>query len=114
MLNQKFNPPLSPWTNAAVEAVVKLTKRRGNSITRDSLFKEKTLSTYLTEVEVVLNNRPLTSVSDVTDLEPLTPNHFLNGRGNPNFRFSASNEADIDFRKQWNLVQAETSWFWKQ
>ena len=49
------------------------------------MFKEEALSTYLTEVEAVLNNRHLTSISDdVTDLEPLTPNHFLIGRGNPN------------------------------
>ena len=63
----------------------------------------------------MLNNRPLTSISDdVTDLEPLTPNHFLIGRGNPNFRFNTSNEAGIDLRKQWKSVQAVTSMFWKQ
>ena len=54
-----FSPPLSPWMNGAVEAVVKLTKRRLKAITRDRLFKEEALSTYLTEVEAVLNNRPL-------------------------------------------------------
>ena len=71
--------------NGAVAAVVKLTKRRLKAITWDRLFKEEALSTYLTEVEAVLNNRHLTSISDdVTDLEPLTPNHFLIGRGNPN------------------------------
>ena len=63
----------------------------------------------------MLNNRPLTSISDdVTDLEPLTPNHFLIGRGNPNFRFNTSNEAGIDLRKQWKSIQAVTSMFWKQ
>ena len=46
--------------NGAVEPVVKLTKRRLKAITRDRLFKEKAPSTYLTEVEAVLNNRPLT------------------------------------------------------
>ena len=46
--------------NGAVEPVVKLTKRRLKVITRDRLFKEKAPSTYLTEVEAVLNNRPLT------------------------------------------------------
>ena len=63
----------------------------------------------------MLNNRPLTSVSDdVTVLEPLTPNHFLIGRGNPNFRSNTLNEADIDLRKQWKSVQAASSVFWKQ
>ena len=48
-----FSPPLSPWMNGAIEAVVKLTKRRLKAITRDHLFKEETLSTYLAEVEAV-------------------------------------------------------------
>ena len=101
--------------NGAVEAVVKLTKRRLKAITHDRLFKEEALSTHLTEVEAVLNNRPLTSIGDdVTELEPLTPNHFLIGRGNPNFRFNTSNEADIDLRKDWKSVQAAISMFWKQ
>ena len=39
--------------NGAIEAVVKLTKRRLKAITRDHLFKEETLSTYLAEVEAV-------------------------------------------------------------
>ena len=55
-----FSSPLSPWMNGAVEAVVKLTKCRLKAITRDCLFKEDALSTYLTKVEAVLNNRPLT------------------------------------------------------
>ena len=87
-----FRPPLSPWMNGAVEAVVKLTKLRLKAITRDRLFKEEALSTYLKEVEAVVNNRPFTSISDdVTDLELLTPNHFLIGRGNLNVRFNTSN-----------------------
>ena len=48
-----FSPPLSPWMNGAVEAVVKFSKRRLKAVTRDRLFKEETLSTYLTEVEAV-------------------------------------------------------------
>ena len=84
--------------NGAGEAVVKSTKHRLKAITQDRLFKEQALSTYLPEVEAVLNNHPLTSISDdVTDLEPLTPNHFLIGRGNPNFRFNTANEAVLTF-----------------
>ena len=110
-----FSPPLSPWMNGAIEAVVKLTKRRLKAITRDHLFKEETLSTYLAEVEAVWNNRTVTLISDdVTDLEPLTPNHYPIGWGNPNFRSNTSNKGDIDLQKQWKSVQATTSMFWKQ
>ena len=116
MLNQKrIHNELIATKKPMDEAVIKLTKRRLKAITRDRLFKEEALSTYLTEVEAVLNNRSLTSISDdITDLEPLTPNHFLIGKGNPNFRFNTSNEADIDLRKQWKSVQAATSMLWKQ
>ena len=101
--------------NGAVEAIVKLTKRRLKAFTQDLLFKEEALSTYLTEAEAGSNNRPLTSFSyDVTDLEPRTPYHFVISRGNPNFRLNTSNEADINLRKQWTSVQAATSVFWKQ
>ena len=78
-----FSVPLSLWMNGAVEVILKLTKHRLKAVTRDRIFKEESLSTYLTEVEAVLNNHPLTLISDdIKDLEPLTPNHFLIGRGN--------------------------------
>ncbi|XP_065886661.1 uncharacterized protein [Dysidea avara] len=40
-----------------------------------------TLLTVVSEVEAMLNDRPLTHISDdITDLEPLTPAHLLHGR----------------------------------
>jgi hypothetical protein len=39
------------------------------------------LQTLVTQIEAVINDRPITYVScDVTDLEPLTPTHLLYGR----------------------------------
>ena len=65
-----FSSPLSPWMHGAAEAVVKLIKSSLKAITRDRLIKEEALSTYLAEVKAVLNNCPLTSISDgVTDLD---------------------------------------------
>ena len=41
------------------------------------------LETLLTEVEACLNSRPLTFVrDDIDNGHPLTPSHFLLGRGN--------------------------------
>ena len=101
--------------NGAVESVVKLTKRTLKAITNDRIFKEESLRTYLVEVESILNSRPLTSLSDdIEDLEPLTPNHFIIGKANPNIRFNLTNDTEINLRKQWKSVQAATSMFWKR
>ena len=49
------------------------------SIGRAKLSLDK-LATTLTEVEAVLNSRPLTYLSTDDLEEPLTPSHFLVGR----------------------------------
>ena len=42
---------------------------------------QNSLSTFITEIESVLNSRPLTSVTDdLNDYNVLTPNHFILGR----------------------------------
>lgn len=47
----------------------------------EHLVNEKTLTTFLTEVEKILNSRPITRVSsDPGDSEALTPNHILLSR----------------------------------
>jgi len=50
----------------------------------EHLVNEQTLTTFLTEIEKILNSRPITRVSsDPDDLEALTPNHILLLRPNP-------------------------------
>jgi len=43
-----------------------------------SRLDAESLSTYLCEVESIVNSRPITAVS--MDAEPLTPNHILTGK----------------------------------
>ena len=59
-INWNFSPPVSPWMNGAMEAIVKITKKHLNTITRNHLFNEETLHTYLTEIESIINGRSLT------------------------------------------------------
>ena len=71
--------------NGAMEAIVKITKKQLNTITRNHLFNEETLCTYLTDIESIINGRPLTPLSDdINNFDESMPNHFLTGTANPN------------------------------
>ena len=63
------------------EAAVKFLKRyMYRSIGRTKLFFED-FTTLLTQIEAILNSRPITSVSiDPNDAQALTSGHFLIGR----------------------------------
>ena len=62
--------------NGAMKAIVKITKKHLNTITRNHLFNDETLCTYLTEIESIINGRPLTHLSDdINYFEVLPPNH---------------------------------------
>ena len=106
-INWNFSPPVSPWMNGAMEAIVKITKKHLNTITRNHLFNEETLYTYLTEIESIINGRPLTLLSDeINDFEALTPNHFLTGTGNPNLLICpVEKPGDIIIKRKWKSVQ---------
>ena len=66
------------------------------------------------EVESMLNQRPLTYVSDdVNDCECLTPNHFFTGERN-NLSPTEISDQNVNLRKKWKVVQAASKIFWKQ
>ena len=74
----KFNPLSALWTAVAREAMVKKTKKELKSVVRDQVFAVEALSAFLTEVESIINSRPLTAASDdINDLELITPYHLL-------------------------------------
>ena len=62
------------------ESMVKSVKCSLKVIIRNKLFTEECLSRFLCEVESVLNQRPLTPISDdVNALKALTSSHFIIG-----------------------------------
>lgn len=71
-------PPYSPHVGGLWEAVVKSAKAHEKS-RHERLTFEK-LYTILVEIEACLNSKPITSLfSNPTDLQALTPDHFLIG-----------------------------------
>lgn len=76
----KFNPPLSPHMGGIWEANIKSVKTHLNKIIKDQILTYEEFNTILTQIEALLNSRPLCSLSsDPNDLTPLTPAHFLYG-----------------------------------
>ncbi|XP_078032623.1 uncharacterized protein LOC144467610 [Augochlora pura] len=73
-----FSPPRSPHFGGLWEAAVKSFKHHLVRTVGDTLLTYEQLNTYITQVEGILNSRPLTPISsDPNDLQSLTPAHFL-------------------------------------
>ena len=113
-IDWKFNPPSSPWMGRIWEALIKSVKRALKVVIQDRLFTDETLATLMCEVESILNQRPLTYVSDdVNDYECLTPNHFLIGECS-DFSPTEISDKSLNLRKKWKVVQAASQIFWKR
>ncbi|KYN50081.1 Pro-Pol polyprotein, partial [Cyphomyrmex costatus] len=75
-----FIPPYSPHMGGIWEAGIKSVKTHLRKILGEALLSFEEMYTILTQIEAVLNSRPLTPLStDPTDLQALTPGHFLIG-----------------------------------
>ena len=97
------------------ERLVQSAKKHLKAVVEDRLLSEFALQTLFTEVEFIMNNRPILAASDdPADLESLTPKHFLLQRkvtGLPPGVFVKGDHLD---KKQWRKVQYLTDVFWKR
>ena len=90
-------------------------KRALNFILENRPLDDEIFITVVAQVTGLLNSRPLTTMSeDITDPEPLTPNHLLLGRSNPNMPPDLFGGGDLSSRKRWRAAQALTQLFWER
>ncbi|GFX74945.1 integrase catalytic domain-containing protein [Trichonephila clavipes] len=80
-INWKFLPPRAPNFGGLWEAGAKSFKFHFKREAGNSKFTYEEFLTIMTQIEGILNSRPLTPLStDIDDLSVLTPAHFLIGR----------------------------------
>ena len=98
-----FTTPYCPHAGGVFERMVKAVKiTMGKMIGFHIMPSEEVFRTILAEVSALLNSRPLTCMTDsVTDLAPITPNHFL-GVGP---RHNVDLDTQIPFQERYNRLQ---------
>lgn len=76
-----FIPPFSSHFGGLCGAVVKRLQHHSKRITSKVALTFEELYTICTQIEALLNSRPLSPLSsNPNDLHPLTPAHFLSGK----------------------------------
>lgn len=77
-----FIPARSPHHGGLWESAIKSFKSHFKRVIGDTILTLEQMLTVITQIECILNSRPLVplSSSDPSDLQVLTPGHFLIGR----------------------------------
>ncbi len=109
-----FKPPAGSHHGGVWERMIRLVRRVLSSVLRRQLDDDG-LHTVFCEVEAILNDRPITKLSDdANDLEPLTPNHLLLLKGKPALPPGVFEPHDQYVRRRWRQVQYLPDLFWKR
>ena len=109
----RFNPPAASHQGGVWERVIRSVRKIMLALTdQQQQLTDEEFFTLAAEVERILNNRPLTSVSsDPTDLEALTPNSLLLCRLDDSIPLDVFMKAD-KYKRSWRFVNWLADQFW--
>ncbi|KAI4472461.1 hypothetical protein M0802_016801 [Mischocyttarus mexicanus] len=110
-----FNPPGAPHMGGKWEAAVKSIKYHLQRTISDTLFTFEDFSTFLAQVEAVLNSRPLSSLSeDPDDLSALTPGHFIRGEALTTIPEPSLTDISDSRLSHFQRIQERFQQFWRR
>ena len=108
-----FNPPAASHRGGSWERIVRSVKRTLAAIARVTMTDEM-FTTFLIEVERILNGRLITEVAaDSRDVEALTANALLKGYLKASLPMRVFTKAD-GYRKSWRLIGLLSDQFWSR
>ena len=101
-----FNPPAASHHGGAWERMIRSTRKILGSLAKEQTLDDESLQTLVCEAESIINDRPLTAISDdPKDLEPLTPNHLLLLRQEASLPPGVFERSQLYSRRRWLQVQ---------
>ncbi|GBN07343.1 hypothetical protein AVEN_96605-1 [Araneus ventricosus] len=110
-----FNPPATPHFGGLWEAGVKSLKGHLKRVVGNTILTHEEFFTIITQVEAVLNSRPLCPLSeDPNDDLALTPAHFLVGTSLTSLPEPHFKETPMNRLSRWELVQKLAQTFWSK
>ena len=109
-----FNPPTCSHQGGFYEAFFRLVRKLIRSISSEATLDEYDLLTLITEIERILNDRPITALpSSPEDLSAITPAMIVSG--------SVANSLPPDefiktdgYKKSWRKTQYLADLFWEK
>lgn len=115
-INWTFNVPLMPHANGLCERMVQSVKQPLRIILGNKTLTFDELNCILSEVEMIVNNRPLDVVNQ-DEMTPITPAELMYGKRldnliDPNFRNQT--QSKVDFTSMWKKRQLTLNSFWKR
>ena len=115
-IQRKRIPARSPNFGGIWETGVRSAKRLLKKTTNNLTFTCEEFDTILTQVEAVLNSRPIAPLETISEegLEALTPGHFLVGRALQSLPTDMASSNRVSSIKRWNLLRKLTQEFWQQ
>ncbi|XP_058816165.1 uncharacterized protein LOC131679452 [Topomyia yanbarensis] len=110
-----FNPPLAPHMGGSWERLIRTVKNNLMVVCSTKTPSDEVLRNLLTEIENIVNSRPLTHVPVDDDSGPaLTPNHFLLGSSNGTKPLVTADDSGIVLKQNWCASQILANMFWKR
>lgn len=108
-------PPHAPHLGGLWEGAVKSAKHHLTRVIGEQRLTFEELYTLLTQIESCLNSRPLSPLStDPTDLNPLTPGHFLIGTALTTLPSHDLRDLKVTRLNRYQLIQQMVQHFWQR
>ena len=111
----KFIPEKAPHFGGLWEAAVKSMKSHFRRVVGETKLTFEEATTVLTQVEGIMNSRPLTSLPSNDDgIEALTPGHFLIGKAIESLPDCSPPARNLTLLRRWELCQNLVHHFWRR